>query len=128
MGLFHTTGASLPRRVAKYRPLVLVLRELVLRPDTPLVGDVKRMIAGQFDKAGVRLAVICGDLGGWHESGAGSGDHRGGRQVRGPDRTGPCGGLPVRPDFGDGDYGEGEFPLVVLTPRQYEIIRARDRG
>jgi hypothetical protein len=31
-------------------------------------------------------------------------------------------------DFGDGDYGEGEFPLVVLTPRQYEVIRARDRG
>jgi hypothetical protein len=31
-------------------------------------------------------------------------------------------------DFGDGDYGEGEFPLVVLDPRQYEVIRARDRG
>lgn len=31
-------------------------------------------------------------------------------------------------DFGDGDYGEGEFPMVVLTPRQYEVIRARDRG
>ena len=31
-------------------------------------------------------------------------------------------------EFGDGDYGEGEFPLVVLTPHQYEIIRARDRG
>lgn len=31
-------------------------------------------------------------------------------------------------DFGDGDYGEGEFPLVVLTPRQYEVIRARDQG
>jgi hypothetical protein len=30
--------------------------------------------------------------------------------------------------FGDGDYGGGEFPLVVLTPRQYVVIRARDRG
>lgn len=30
-------------------------------------------------------------------------------------------------DCGDAEYGEGEFPLVVLTPRQYEIIRARDR-
>jgi hypothetical protein len=31
-------------------------------------------------------------------------------------------------DFGEGDYGQGEFPLVVLNPRQYEVIRARDRG
>ena len=31
-------------------------------------------------------------------------------------------------DFGDGDYGEGEFPLVVLNPRQYEVIQAHDRG
>ncbi len=55
VGLFHTTGGSLTRRAAKYRPLVPVLRELVLRPDTPLAGDVKDMIAGQLDKAGVRL-------------------------------------------------------------------------
>jgi len=31
-------------------------------------------------------------------------------------------------ELGDGDYREGEFPLVVLNPREYEVIRARDRG
>ena len=41
-----------------------MLREFVLRPDTPLAGDVKRMIADQLDKAGIRLAAICGNLGG----------------------------------------------------------------
>ena len=60
-GLFHTTGESLPRRAAKYRPLLPVLREMVLRADTPLSGDVKDMIAGHLDKAGARLAAITGE-------------------------------------------------------------------
>ena len=64
LGLFHTTGESLPRRAAKYRPLVPVLREMVLREDTPLGGDVKEMIARQLDKAAGRLAVITGEDGG----------------------------------------------------------------
>ena len=63
-GLFHTTGESLPRRAAKYRPLVSALREMILRADTPLAGDVRDMIAGQLDKAGVRLAAITGDAAG----------------------------------------------------------------
>jgi hypothetical protein len=60
-GLFHTTGESLQRRAAKYRPLVPVLREMVLRADTPLDGDVKEKIARQLDKADGRLAVLTGE-------------------------------------------------------------------
>jgi hypothetical protein len=64
LGLFHTTGESLPRRAAKYQPLVPVLRELILRADTPLADEVKDMIAAQLDKASARLAAITGDTAG----------------------------------------------------------------
>ena len=36
VGLIHTTGPKLSKLAGKYRPLVPVLRELILRPDTPL--------------------------------------------------------------------------------------------
>jgi hypothetical protein len=47
VGLFHATGPMLRKLAGKYRPLVPVLRELVLRPGTPLDLDVKDMIGGQ---------------------------------------------------------------------------------
>lgn len=40
--------------------LVPPLRELILRPDTPLDSDVKDMIARQLSSAEDRLAAICG--------------------------------------------------------------------
>jgi HD domain len=60
VGLFHTTGPKLSKLASKYRPLTPLLRELLLRPDTPLASDVKLMIARQLDNAAGRLTVICG--------------------------------------------------------------------
>jgi len=60
VGLFYTTGPKLPELAAKYRPLVPPLRELVLRPDTPLDPEIKDMIARQLGRAEDRFAAICG--------------------------------------------------------------------
>jgi hypothetical protein len=97
VGLFHTTGPSLPRRAGKYLPLLPVLREIVLRADTPLEDDVKRMIAGQFAKAGAGLPPSAAILfpGCPHPAGD-PGERHGDQQVRRPDRTGACYELPVR--------------------------------
>ena len=61
IGVIHLTGPKLARLARKYSPLVPVLRELILRPDTPLDADIKTMIAGQLDTAQSRFAAI------WHE-------------------------------------------------------------
>jgi hypothetical protein len=49
-----------PKLAGKYRPLVPVLRELILRPDTPLGTAVKEMIVSQLDNAEARFAAIEG--------------------------------------------------------------------
>jgi hypothetical protein len=67
VGVNHTTGPKLSRLARKYGRLVPVLRELILRPDTPLDADVKTMIAAQLDTAKGRFAVI------WHGPGDGGG-------------------------------------------------------
>ena len=58
VGIIHTTGPKLSKLARKYGPLVPALRELILRPDTPLEADVKDMIARQLDAAQGRFAAI----------------------------------------------------------------------
>ena len=58
VGIIHLTGPKLAKLVGKYAPLVPALRELILRPDTPLEADVKDMIAAQLDAAQERFAAI----------------------------------------------------------------------
>jgi hypothetical protein len=60
VGLIHTTGPKLGKLAAKYQPLVPVLCELILRPDTPLDDHVKQHIARQLDKAAERFAALGG--------------------------------------------------------------------
>jgi len=58
VGIIHLTGPKLATLAGKYGPLLPALRELILRPDTPLTADVKDMIAAQFDAARERFAAI----------------------------------------------------------------------
>jgi hypothetical protein len=58
VGIIHTTGPKLSRLARKYGPLVPALRELILRPDTPLEAGVKDMIAAQLNAAQERLTAI----------------------------------------------------------------------
>ena len=58
VGIIHTTGPRLSKLASKYGPLVPALRELILRPDTPLDADVKDMIAAQLDAARDRFTAI----------------------------------------------------------------------
>ena len=60
VGIIHLTGPKLPNLAGKYGPLVPALRELILRPDTPLEAGVKDRIARQLDTAQGRFAAI------WH--------------------------------------------------------------
>ncbi len=97
----HTTGPKLSRLAGKYRPLVPVLRELILRPDTPLGPDVRQLIAAQLDAAEHRFAVICRD-----DTGTSQGQlSAAGRNQRHEPGTVPAGrpGAPGRRGAGDGD-------------------------
>ncbi len=58
VAIIYTTGPKLAKLAGKYGPLVPALRELIVRPDTPLDADVKDMIAAQLDAAQQRLAAI----------------------------------------------------------------------
>jgi hypothetical protein len=69
VGIIHTTGPKLSRLARKYGPLVPALRELILRPDTPLAHHVKDMIAAQLDTAQARFAAIGHGHDGGNETG-----------------------------------------------------------
>jgi (p)ppGpp synthase/HD superfamily hydrolase len=58
VGLHYTTGAKAVELARKYAPLVPILKDLVARPDTPLVGDVKARIQTQLDTATKRFAAV----------------------------------------------------------------------
>ena len=58
VGLIHTSGPKVVKLATKYRPLVPVLREIVLLPDTPLRVEVKGEIVRQLDNAERRFASI----------------------------------------------------------------------
>ncbi|MFI0793406.1 phosphohydrolase [Micromonospora rubida] len=58
VGVIHTIGPKVFSSATKYRPLVPVFRELIARPDTPLVPAVKAHIFSQLDLAEERFSAI----------------------------------------------------------------------
>jgi (p)ppGpp synthase/HD superfamily hydrolase len=58
VGVIHATGPKMRSAALKYQPLVPVMRELVVRADTPLTGEVRRHILDQLDLADERFAAI----------------------------------------------------------------------
>jgi len=58
VGLMHTSGPKMVKLAMKYRPLVPVLLEIVLLPDTPLGVEVKGKIVRQLGNAERRFASI----------------------------------------------------------------------
>ncbi|WP_433351039.1 HD domain-containing protein [Micromonospora sp. CA-111912] len=58
VGVIHTVGPKVFSSATKYRPLVPVLRELIARPDTPLLPAVKAHIFSQLDLAEERFSAI----------------------------------------------------------------------
>ncbi|MEU7629427.1 HD domain-containing protein [Nocardia sp. NPDC049220] len=58
VGILYATGPTMHKLAAKYRPLTEVYRELVTRPDTPLVDHVKQHILEQLGRADERFDAI----------------------------------------------------------------------
>jgi hypothetical protein len=58
VGLIHTTGPRLRTLAGKYAPLVPILRELIVLPDTPLDAAARQHILGQLDRAAERFAAV----------------------------------------------------------------------
>ncbi|MBF6332130.1 HD domain-containing protein [Nocardia transvalensis] len=61
VGILYATGPVMHRLATKYRPLTDIYRDLVTRPDTPLVDHVKQHILDQLDRADERFHAILSD-------------------------------------------------------------------
>jgi (p)ppGpp synthase/HD superfamily hydrolase len=61
VGLHYTSGVKAAKLARKYAPLVPILKCLIDRPDTPLVGKVKAHIQTQLDTATGRFSARGGD-------------------------------------------------------------------
>ncbi len=59
-GLIHTTGPKLAKLADNYAPPIPVLRDLILRSDTPSNPQVKELIVRQLDNAADRFAAMAG--------------------------------------------------------------------